>query len=67
MMGIGPTGIVMIVLIALLLFGSKKLPELGRAVGRTLHEFRAGTKPLIEELDVAEKQGSRAIDGEKRL
>ncbi|WP_391572217.1 twin-arginine translocase TatA/TatE family subunit [Cohnella sp.] len=67
MMGIGPTGIVMIVLIALLLFGSKKLPELGRAVGRTLHEFRAGTKPLIEELDLAEKQGPRAIDGEKRL
>jgi len=67
MMGIGPTGIVMIVLIALLLFGSKKLPELGRAVGRTLHEFRAGTKPLIEELDVAEKQEPRAFDGEKRL
>ncbi|QTH43927.1 twin-arginine translocase TatA/TatE family subunit [Cohnella sp. LGH] len=67
MMGIGPTGIVMIVLIALLLFGSKKLPELGRAVGRTLHEFRAGTKPLIEELDVVEKQEPRAIDGEKRL
>ncbi|RED87578.1 twin-arginine translocase TatA/TatE family subunit [Cohnella phaseoli] len=67
MMGIGPTGIVMIVLIALLLFGSKKLPELGRAVGRTLHEFRAGTKPLIEELDVADKQEPRAIDGEKRL
>ncbi|QNK57248.1 twin-arginine translocase TatA/TatE family subunit [Paenibacillus sp. PAMC21692] len=65
MMGIGPTGIVMIVLIALLLFGSKKLPELGRAVGRTLHEFKAGTKPLLEELDVTEQE-PRVIEAEKR-
>lgn len=41
----------LIVLIGILLFGSRKLPELGRAVGRTLHEFRAGTKQLTEELD----------------
>ncbi|RAV12626.1 twin-arginine translocase TatA/TatE family subunit [Paenibacillus contaminans] len=66
MMGIGPTGIVMIVLVALLLFGSKKLPELGRAVGRTLHEFKAGTKPLMEELEVVENGGVRTIEGEKR-
>jgi sec-independent protein translocase protein TatA len=66
MMGIGPTGIVMIVLVALLLFGSKKLPELGRAVGRTLHEFKAGTKPLMEELDMVENRGPRTIEGEKR-
>jgi len=66
MMGIGPTGIVMIMLIALLLFGSKKLPELGRAVGRTLHEFKAGTKPLMEELDLAENGEPRAIEREKR-
>ncbi|MFD0958159.1 twin-arginine translocase TatA/TatE family subunit [Paenibacillus chungangensis] len=66
MMGIGPAGIVMIVLIALLLFGSKKLPELGRAVGRTLHEFKAGTKPLLEELDTMENRSLRTIDEEKR-
>lgn len=65
MMGIGPTGIVLIVLVALLLFGSKKLPELGRAVGRTLHEFKAGTKPLVEELDLIENGGPRTVKSEK--
>ncbi|WP_214626351.1 twin-arginine translocase TatA/TatE family subunit [Paenibacillus agaridevorans] len=58
MLGIGPTGIALIVLAGILLFGSKKLPELGRAVGRTLQEFKAGTKPLIEDLNTDDKKGS---------
>lgn len=40
MSNIGTSGIIMIVLIALLLFGPNKLPELGRAVGKTLREFK---------------------------
>lgn len=48
---IGPTGIILLVLIALLLFGPKKLPELGRAFGRTLKEFKAGTKELMDDTD----------------
>lgn len=47
--GLGTTGILLLVLVALLLFGPKKLPELGRAFGRTISEFRSGTKVLIEE------------------
>ena len=48
---IGATGIILLVLLALLLFGPKKLPELGRAFGRTLKEFKAGTKEIIEDTD----------------
>lgn len=46
---IGPIGLLLIIIIALILFGPKKLPELGRALGRTLKEFRAGTKELLKE------------------
>ncbi|MBA4544420.1 MULTISPECIES: twin-arginine translocase TatA/TatE family subunit [Thermoactinomyces] len=35
-------GWIFILVIALLLFGPKKLPELGQAVGKTLREFKRG-------------------------
>ena len=47
--GIGISGIILLVLIALLLFGPSKLPELGRAVGRTLREFKKGANDLMDD------------------
>ncbi|MDF2923137.1 MAG: hypothetical protein K0R57_2051 [Paenibacillaceae bacterium] len=47
--GIGGTGIVLIILVALLLFGPSKLPELGRAFGRTLREFKDGAKDIMDD------------------
>lgn len=53
--GIGVSGIVIIFAVVLLLFGPSKLPQLGRAFGTTIKEFRQGTKGLLEE-DTKEKQ-----------
>ncbi len=65
--GIGPIGIILIVLVALLLFGPSKLPELGRAFGRTLKEFKKGTKEIMEDED--EQQGRKEVNptAEQRL
>lgn len=49
MSGIGISGIILLAIIALLLFGPNKLPELGRAFGRTLREFRKGANELIDD------------------
>ncbi|MFY4775586.1 twin-arginine translocase TatA/TatE family subunit [Metabacillus sp. RGM 3146] len=46
--------ILLIVFVALLLFGPKKLPELGKAAGKTLREFKNATKGIMEDED--EKQ-----------
>ncbi|AEI39215.1 twin-arginine translocase TatA/TatE family subunit [Paenibacillus mucilaginosus] len=46
---IGITEFLLIAVIALLLFGPKKLPELGRALGRTLREFKQGTRELMND------------------
>lgn len=46
---ISPTAVLLIAIAALLIFGPKKLPELGRAVGVTLREFKKGTKGLVED------------------
>lgn len=53
--GIGIPGLVVIVGVALLLFGPTKLPQLGRAFGTTIKEFRQGTKGLLEEEDTKDK------------
>jgi sec-independent protein translocase protein TatA len=39
---VGPTQILIIVLVILLLFGGKKIPELMRGLGRGVKEFKDG-------------------------
>lgn len=63
MPNIGVTGFVLIILVALLLFGPSKLPELGRAFGKTLREFKNGTKELRDSMD--EEQPRKEIHAEE--
>ncbi|MGG4091422.1 twin-arginine translocase TatA/TatE family subunit [Paenibacillus lautus] len=46
----------------LLLFGPSKLPQLGRAVGATLHEFRSSARHLTEEDEEKQDAGRRQED-----
>jgi sec-independent protein translocase protein TatA len=46
--------LVLIVLVILLLFGAKKLPELARGSGRAVRTFKAETKGPVDEDDVAD-------------
>ncbi|WP_020617954.1 twin-arginine translocase TatA/TatE family subunit [Paenibacillus daejeonensis] len=46
---IGIPGLILILVIALVIFGPSKLPEIGRAFGRTLNEFKRSTKELVQE------------------
>lgn len=60
---LGPTELIIALVIILLLFGAKKVPELARGLGSGVREFRAGTKEgemkdkkaKDEELAAAEK------------
>jgi len=45
----GPTEIVVIVLVILLLFGGKKIPEFARGLGKGIREFKEGMKQIDEE------------------
>jgi len=48
---IGIPGLILIVIIALIIFGPKKLPEIGKAAGQTLSEFKKSANNLIDEQD----------------
>lgn len=43
-MNIGAPEIILILVVLLLLFGAKKLPELARSIGRSTSEFKEGMK-----------------------
>lgn len=53
---IGMPGLILILLVALIIFGPAKLPQLGRAVGDTLREFRNSTRKVVEDIDNDEKK-----------
>jgi len=46
---IGVPGLIIILVIVLILFGPKKLPEIGSAVGKTFSEFKKSTKGLMDD------------------
>jgi sec-independent protein translocase protein TatA len=48
---IGIPGLILILILAIVVFGPRKLPELGRAFGTTLKEFKKSMKELTSELD----------------
>jgi Tat protein translocase TatB subunit len=56
MFGIGMTELLVIFVIALIVLGPKRLPELARSLGKSLNEFRRASSDLRREfLDVTEE------------
>jgi sec-independent protein translocase protein TatA len=46
---IGISGLLIILAIALIVFGPAKLPQLGKAFGETLREFKNSTRGIVED------------------
>ncbi|MGG0184931.1 twin-arginine translocase TatA/TatE family subunit [Bacillus rhizoplanae] len=63
---IGIPGLVLILVIALIIFGPSKLPEVGRAFGRTLTEFKSAAKGLVSDEDKEEEKKPELTAVEKK-
>jgi sec-independent protein translocase protein TatA len=46
---IGIPGLILILLIALVVFGPSKLPQIGKAIGDSIREFKKSTKDVFDE------------------
>lgn len=54
--GIGAQEILLILLIIVLLFGAKKIPEIARGLGRSVSEFKKGIREVDEEIKKEEPE-----------
>jgi sec-independent protein translocase protein TatA len=53
---IGMQEIVLVLFILLLLFGAKRLPELGESLGKGIREFKRGLSEIKEDIDQEERK-----------
>ncbi len=51
---LGVPSLILILVVALLIFGPSKLPEIGRATGNTLKEFKKATNDLMSDSEESE-------------
>lgn len=56
MFGLGLPEILLILVIALLIFGAARLPEIGKSLGLAMSEFKKGMQGLSDNKDKEEKK-----------
>ncbi len=65
-MGIGPGELLLILIIALIIFGPGKLPELGKALGKAIREFREATRDVTTQITREIRAVEREIEEAKK-
>tara|TARA_B100000315_G_scaffold218805_1_gene220317 strand:+ start:216 stop:413 length:198 start_codon:yes stop_codon:yes gene_type:complete len=61
-MSLGPWEIVLIILVIILIFGGKKIPELARGLGKGLREFKKTTREIKDEVDTVTEDVKSSVD-----
>ena len=67
-MGLGSIGmpeLLIILLVVLLLFGAKKLPELARGLGKGIREFKDATKNVEREINEIDQKNEEIKEDKK--
>ena len=59
---IGAPGLIVLILGALLIFGPKRLPELGEAIGKMFREVKKSVSEIEESIDKKDTKETKAED-----
>jgi sec-independent protein translocase protein TatA len=59
---LGAGEIILILLVVLILFGAKKIPELAKGLGKGMSEFKKGLKEVENEIKDADKKEDKTTD-----
>lgn len=63
---IGSTELILILVVVLLLFGAKRLPELARGLGKSMQEFKKATREVEENFrDAMDEEPKKPSSSEK--
>lgn len=62
----GGMEILIILLVVLLFFGAKRIPELARGIGQGINEFRKASDEIKKEISEGEKEGFDSKDKEEK-
>lgn len=65
MFNLGPWEIILILLVVLLLFGAKRLPELAKGLGQGIKEFKGAMSNAKQEIEDATTDGDPNSESEK--
>ncbi|WP_303971246.1 twin-arginine translocase TatA/TatE family subunit, partial [Sporosarcina ureae] len=60
-------GLIIILVIILILFGPRKLPEIGSAVGKTLSEFKKSAKDIMDDDDEPKKTEVQKVETKEQV
>lgn len=66
MFGLGPTELFIGLIIVLLLFGAKRIPEIAGSFGKSIREFKKGMNEVQREINAPVDQGSLPPADERR-
>lgn len=64
MFGLGSSELIIIAIIVFLLFGAKRLPEVGKGLGQAIKEFKKVKKEVSEESQKLSEQNSQTHQSE---
>lgn len=63
---IGATEIILVLLVVLIFFGAKKIPELAQGLGKGIREFRKAAREIQDDVEKDAKQIDKNEDTQKK-